>query len=295
MLPMLVSLAKYVIKVAPDRAAGAITRALAGWITPVVLLPAEQDAIKRAARLRYGERSRNAAWTWGSGPVVLLVHGWGGRAAQMAPLAEHISALGFHTVALDVTAHGDSPGRRASWEYFIRDIAALWRSLGDDVFACVGHSAGALTMMAARRRAGLSATRYVCVCAPSHPFPPIDAIRRRLAPRPAVLEGYKDYIARQFGSTWAELQAGWAFEGAGADTLLFYDEMDRFIDHREGDRIKSICSGVALVKTRAYGHRKILAAPELASTVGEFLTSSRKRTGAHEPGGSAFAAAANQR
>jgi pimeloyl-ACP methyl ester carboxylesterase len=279
---MLVSLGKYVIKAVPDGPAGAITRALAGWITPVPMLPAEQDAMKRAVRLHYGERRRNAAWTWGSGPVVLLVHGWGGRAAQMAPLAEHISALGFHSVALDVTAHGDSPGRRGRWEYFIRDIAALWGSLGDEVFACVGHSAGALTMMAARRLAGLSASRYVCVCAPSHPFPPIEAVRRRLAPRPSVLEGYKDYIARQFGTTWAELQAGWAFEGAGADTLLFYDEMDRFIDHREGDRIKGIRSGATLVKTRAYGHRKILAAPELASIIGEFLTSSRKGAGAHE-------------
>jgi pimeloyl-ACP methyl ester carboxylesterase len=273
---MLVSLAKYVINAVPDGAAGAITRALAGWITPVAMLPAEQNAMKRAVRFRYGERGRNAAWTWGSGPVVLLVHGWGGRAAQMAPLAEHICALGFRAVALDVTAHGDSPGRRGRWEYFIRDIAALWRSLGDEVFACVGHSAGALTMMAARRLAGLTADRYVCICAPSHPFPPIEAIRRRLAPRLAVVEGYKAYIARQFGTTWAELHAGWAFAGAGADTLLFYDEMDRFIGHHEGDRIKSICSGATLVKTRAYGHRQILAAPELASTIGDFLTSSRK-------------------
>src|SRR2546427_4662875 len=29
-----------------------------------------------------------SVWTWGHGPVVLLVHGWGGRGAQLARFVE---------------------------------------------------------------------------------------------------------------------------------------------------------------------------------------------------------------
>src|SRR4051812_35581367 len=29
-----------------------------------------------------------AAWSWGEGPTVLLVHGWEGRAAQLVPFVE---------------------------------------------------------------------------------------------------------------------------------------------------------------------------------------------------------------
>ena len=83
-----------------------------------------------------------------------------------------------------------------------------------------------------------------------------------------MLEHYKKYIAEQFETTWEELQAG---ANAGPDTLLFYDETDRFVDHSEGDRIQGLCPGAWLVKTSAYSHQKILASPELAQTLGAFL------------------------
>jgi len=223
----------------------------------------------QASRHIYGEG--NASWAWGDGPIVIFVHGWSGRAAQMAPLARYVASLGFRSVALDVTGHGDSPGRRTRWEYFFRDIAALSASLGEAVHAYVGHSAGGLTMMAARATKGIRARRYVCISAPSFPFPPIEVIRKKLDPRPSVLEGYKRYIAAQFQATWPELEAGRCYAGATSDTLLFYDETDRFIDHREGDRIKALCPGAHLVKTQAYGHQAILSAPELARDVGAFL------------------------
>jgi pimeloyl-ACP methyl ester carboxylesterase len=203
---------------------------------------------------------------------VVFVHGWGGRAAQMAPLALHVAKLGFRSVAIDVTGHGDSPENHTRWEYFLRDIAALSQSLHEDIYAYVGHSAGALTTMAARKVKGISAQRYVCICAPSFPFPPIRAIQEKLDPKQSVLDRYKDYIAWQFETSWQQLEAGSSYANAGSEMLLFYDEIDRYVSHSEGDRIKSLCPGARLIKTSTYGHSRILAAPELARAVGEFLT-----------------------
>jgi pimeloyl-ACP methyl ester carboxylesterase len=174
-------------------------------------------------------------------------------------------------VAIEVTGHGDSPKRHTRWDYFFRDIAASSQSLHEEVYAYVGHSAGALSMMAARALKGIHAQRYACICAPSFPFPPIDVIRKKLNPKEGVLEHYKKYIAEQFEATWEELQAGSSYADAGSDLLLFYDETDRFVDHSEGDKIQTLCPGAQLVKTRAYSHQQILAAPELAQAVGEFL------------------------
>jgi len=86
-----------------------------------------------------------------------------------------------------------------------------------------------------------------------------------------VVERCKDDIAQQFETTWEQLQAGSSYADAGADTLLFYDETDRFVRPSEGDRIQALCPGARLVKTSAYSHQKILAASELAQAVGEFL------------------------
>src|SRR6266704_5291675 len=266
---MLIKAAKFVINVVPEAMADSITRSLAAMTQRPPISSFEREAMAQANRMSYGES--NVAWVWGNGPLVMFVHGWSGRAAQMAPLALHVANLGFRSVAIDVTGHGDSPKRHTRWDYFLRDIAALSQSLQEEVYAYVGHSAGALSMMAARALKGIHARRYACICAPSFPFPPINVIQKKLNPKESVVEHYKKHIAGQFETTWEELQAGCSYANAGSDTLLFYDETDRFVHHSEGDRIQTLCPGAQVVKTRAYSHQEILAAPELARTLGAFL------------------------
>lgn len=268
---MLVSASKLLVRILPSPMAGQVIRSLASRTRRPKVHPVQQDAMARATVLRYGDSARNVAWSWGQGPTVVFVHGWNGRAAQLAPLAEGVSTLGFRCVAIDVTGHGDSQGTRTGWRHFIDDVAALSAALDDEIHAYVGHSAGGLAMMAARAIKGIRARRYVCVSAPSHPFPPIRAVRERLDPSPRLVSAYQDDIARQFDADWPQLESGHAFAGAGSDLLLFYDQADRFVDHAEGDRIQAWCRGARLIKSSGHGHTRVLAAAELEQAVGSFL------------------------
>jgi pimeloyl-ACP methyl ester carboxylesterase len=54
------------------------------------------------------------AWEWGTGPTVVLVHGWGSRAGRWATLAPSLLARRFRVITYDAPAHGTSPGRMAS-------------------------------------------------------------------------------------------------------------------------------------------------------------------------------------
>jgi hypothetical protein len=265
-------IARFLVGILPDRLAILVVRAMVRTQRPP-MTPPQQQALAQASQLRYGENQRNVAWSWGEGPLVVLVHGWNGRAAHLAPLAVSIAKLGFRCVAIEVTGHGSSPGNRTSWACFVEDIAALTRSLDQEVHAYVAHSAGGLTTMAARRLKGIRAKLYVCICAPSHPFPPINVIRKRLDPRPGVIDLYREFIARQFNTRWDTLASGCSYTGAGSDLLLFYDEADRFVDHAEGDRILKLCPGARLIKSNGYGHTKVLGSTELTQAVGAFLES----------------------
>jgi pimeloyl-ACP methyl ester carboxylesterase len=268
---MLITAGKCLNQLGPDWMALLVTRALAGLTQRQRATESQSLAMADAKPLPYG-RAR-LAWMWGAGPVVILVHGWGGSAAQMAPLARHLGALGFSAVALEVTGHGRAPKHHTSWSYFLDDLAELVQAITAPIFACVGHSAGALTMMAARELKSIRARRYVCVAAPSYPFPPINVIKKKLNPRQTVLEDYQRYIAEQFGTTWETLQTGRCYAAAGADTLLVYDETDRFVRHSEGDRLKALCPGATLLKTQRYSHQQILEAPEVLAAIGNFLAS----------------------
>jgi pimeloyl-ACP methyl ester carboxylesterase len=274
---MLSTLARSLVRTLPAPLALQVVTGLATRTQRPAVHVSQQPAMAAAHRLSYGPRRQHVAWTWTaapghtSPPLVVLVHGWNGRAAQMAPLAAHLAGLGFHCVALDVTGHGDSPGQRTAWRLFMHDLAALMATLAQPAHALVGHSAGGLAAMAARGVVGVQAQRYVAICAPSHPFPPVRAVRERLDPPPAVIERYQAHLARQFGTDWSTLQHGQAWSGAGHELLLYYDEADRYVDHREGDRIQAWCPGATLIKSRDQGHSRVLSSPDLHQAVGRFL------------------------
>src|SRR5262245_31035534 len=81
-------------------------------------------------------------WIWGEGPSVLLVHGWGGRGAQLAAFVPPLVAAGHTVVAFDGPAHGDSSGRRATLLDF-RDAVHAVASAASPVAGLVAHSLGA--------------------------------------------------------------------------------------------------------------------------------------------------------
>jgi len=117
---MLIEVAKFVINVVPDAMANSIIRSLAAMTQRPPISSFEQEAMAQASKMSYGENNKNVAWVWGDGPLVIFVHGWSGRAAQMAPLALHIANLGFRSVAIDVTGHGDSPKRHTGGTFFLK-------------------------------------------------------------------------------------------------------------------------------------------------------------------------------
>ena len=239
---------------------------------PLSLRQYKAMAQARALQLP-GCGSRPAAWSWGHdpAPTVMLVHGWGGCAAQLAPLAVHLARAGLRCVARDVTGHGHAPGARASLRHFVDDTAALAAVIEGTLLACVGHSAGGLAVAAARGIKGLHAQRYVCIGTPAAPTPDVRAMQRWLAPRPALLAAYAEHLAGHFGTSWQTMECGECFAGLGHDLLHVQDEQDRVVDPREADRIHAWCAGSTLLKTSGLGHTRVLESPQLAQATAAFL------------------------
>jgi pimeloyl-ACP methyl ester carboxylesterase len=115
-----------------------------------------------------------AAWSWGEGPTVLLVHGWEGRARQMLSLVEPLLAEGYRVVAFDLPAHGSSSGARVT----VLDMARALRAVAEAVTPVIGmhtslravvaHSlGGAATALAIHQ--GLAVERVVLLAPAAEP------------------------------------------------------------------------------------------------------------------------------
>lgn len=269
---MLIKATRHVFNIVPDRVGFPLLQRLSARVDRSPLNQQQQQAMDKARRFSIAGRP---AYSWGEGPLVLLVHGWAGRAGQMAPLAATLGQAGFRAVAFDVKGHGEAAGRSTSWSTFLRDIKAVSQGLDQPLHACVGHSAGALTLMASRHR-GLSAGRFVTICSPSHPFPALDFIRRILDPSDGVMEAYQRELGSQFGCTWEGLVDGYSYRGAGSETLLIYDVADKVVPPSEGDKLQRLFPLTNLARLGPAGHTRILSTPELGQSVLDFLSSGLK-------------------
>lgn len=269
---MITQAIKAVTRYLPDNFAFSVTTRLAARLVKLPLKERDCKALAQGRRFTFGSPKLRVGWSWGEGPTVVLVHGWGGRAAQMAPLAMRIASLGFRAIAFDATAHGESAGGRISFRNFVTDVGDLANFLKQDVYAYVCHSAGGLCTMAARKLIGIQASYYVCLNAPRAPYPPVKSIRRQLNPPPSLLRRYQDHFAAQFDNSWETLDSGAAFTYAHqGELMLVYDENDERVEHTDGDKISKLWPSATLIKTKGLGHQKILWSPEVIESIANFL------------------------
>src|SRR2546422_6504876 len=134
-----------------NRALSALAPALAARLAerlfltpPLTRRPAAEIDLLATARARpmhVGAR-RIETWVWGSGPRVLLVHGWGGRGAQLGALVGPLVARGFSVVTFDAPGHGASDSGLVTIPEMIGAIRAVAASRGP-LAGLIAHSVGA--------------------------------------------------------------------------------------------------------------------------------------------------------
>lgn len=174
------------------------------YVAPRILkrafAPAQRDARQTPADLGLPEEqvwlqsvngTRLHGWfipVEGRAPAVIVLHGWGGNAALMLPLAPYLHRAGFHTLFLDARNHGLSDHDRfTSMPRFAEDLEVAVGWLRDHpavtTVGVIGHSVGAGAAILSASR-GDSLDAVVSVSAPAHPG---DLMREQMATIPKPL------------------------------------------------------------------------------------------------------------
>lgn len=111
----------------------------------------------------------------GRAPAVVALHGWGGNAETLLPLAQPLHEAGFALLLIDARCHGQSDEDSfASMPRFAEDLghAIDWLNQRSDIalqaITAIGHSVGAAaSLLAASRRDDIAAV--VSIAAFTHP------------------------------------------------------------------------------------------------------------------------------
>ena len=217
---------------------------------------------------------RIAAWDWGEGPSVLLAHGWDGYAAQLSSFVEPLVNAGFHVLAFDQPAHGQSSGSSATAIDFADALTAIARRL-TRVHAVVGHSLGATSTALALSR-GLEVDRVALIAPAAAVTPFALQLARALRLPPARQQGMLAALGRRVHTDLAELDLVRLAPTLRTPALILHDPDDQQVAFAHGRDISAAWPGARLVPLAGLGHFRPLRDREVVRKVVEFVSESRR-------------------
>lgn len=218
-----------------------------------------------------------AVYEWGpsGGEVVVLAHGWDGRASQFAPLVRELVADGHRVVAFDAPAHGASAGRGTYLLDWVHALHAVQDRRGPFA-AVIGHSFGGLATLVAVGQ-GVAADRVVTVAAPADAEQLLTAFRASLGLDERTAAELRARFSRRYfpggDDPFTTLSPLHHPLPRGSQLLLVHDESDRLVPFTEMARIAAVHPGARILATKGLGHTRILRSDAFLDAVHEFLTS----------------------
>jgi pimeloyl-ACP methyl ester carboxylesterase len=230
------------------------------------------------ARVELDGRALHAL-TWGAGPPVYLVHGWGGRSEQLGAFVEPLLAAGHRVVAFDGPSHGASPaGSHGPRSTTIPELADALRAAAAEhgsPHAVIAHSMGAAAAAHAVRT-GLRPAALVLLAPTADPRWVLDGFVRQIGAGPRVRAGLERAIVRRVGLPWETFDvASLAHALAVPPTLVVHDSADREVGPEHGRAIADAWPGARLLATEGLGHRRLLRDPAVIEEAVRFVTGAR--------------------
>lgn len=214
--------------------------------------------------------------SYGDGPVVYLVHGWGGRGAQLGAFVGPLVNRGFRVVTFDGPSHGDSdPGRfgaRSSTGTEMGQALDAVAARFGPAHAVVAHSMGAVATTLALRDGWLGTERLALVAPMVRVAPYLDAFQRMLGFGRRTRRRLEDRTSRRVGIPVDEFD----LEAIGADVmpanvLVVHDRQDKETSYADSVGLTRTFPQAVLHTTDGLGHRRILDDDEVVRIVADFV------------------------
>lgn len=210
-------------------------------------------------------------YMWGEGPVIVLVHGWEGRATNLGAFVPPLVEKGYRVVSFDGPAHGNSPGKRTNLVDFGEAIREVIKEIGT-VHGIIGHSFGAAsTILALIKRPKPAVEKIVLVGSPSE----LQDVIGRFA---TFLNLPEQVIRNMYGGLYILTGKPVEFFSVRArapslkiPALVVHDRTDQEIPFSDAEKIVSEWSEATLMATEGLGHKRILREPRVVEKVVKFL------------------------
>ncbi len=208
----------------------------------------------------------------GEGPLLIFVHGWGGRAAQMLDLAQAAARKGYRAVAIDAPGHNTDERRTSDGFQIAAALEAVETTFGPSE-AVIAHSLGAMATVMAFDDRPPRAVVWLAPVLDVRDSLKVFSHRAKLAPW--TTRSLRRRVERFIGDWWPALTAGAQTNLPGANLLIVHDPDDPDADFELSAALTHRRPDTRLVEAPGTGHNLLLRDPDVISKVVHFLDEAR--------------------
>ena len=235
--------------------------------------PWEREAETNGRRVLLGDGV--SAIVWGQGAPVLMMHGWEGRATQMAGFIEPLTGMGYQPISLDAPAHGKSEGDRSSLPRFVDAMFKVQREFGHFA-AVIGHSMGGGSALYAISE-GLQTDKLVSIAGPADFLHVSTRFARFVGLGRSGTEKFLRYVEQIAGISFEQMELASRAAGLDLPTLLVHDRNDAEIPFDDAQFLSAAMPDACLYATENLGHRRIMRSSLVISAVANFIALDKQR------------------
>jgi esterase/lipase len=222
-----------------------------------------------------------ALYSWGQGPAVLLVHGWGGRGSQLEEFIDPLVEAGYQVLAFDAFAHGDSSGKSTNVMEFVSIIQDIEKRTGG-FDAMIAHSLGGMAAVLAIKR-GVAAQKIITINSPVSVDFIFTAFAAQINASSKSVGYISDFIEKITRMSIDEFSADQFISGSQVQGMIIHDTDDKEVPVDQAYSLHQSWENSTLTLTHRLGHRRILRDSRTISNIMRFLNSRVKQDAVQIP------------
>jgi pimeloyl-ACP methyl ester carboxylesterase len=213
-----------------------------------------------------------ATYRWpGSGPAVLLVHGWEANASRWLPAVAYLRQHDFDVIAFDAPAHGHSTGRMLPFDQYAAAIGTVVAHY-PAVRTLIAHSFGVVgSAFYLTNGAPTALQKVVFIGGPNRALDALAGFATILGlparSHPHIIRN----LERRMGVPAEQVSVGYTMRDNPLPALIVHDRDDAIVPYEAALNITAGWPRATLLTTEGLGHRRILAAEQVLAEIVAYL------------------------
>lgn len=211
-----------------------------------------------------------ATYRFGSGPAIILVHGWAARGMQLSDLVLPLVERGHSVVVYDQPAHGESTLRSTNIFKFVYSLKRVIEH-EKNVVGLVGHSMGCTAISA-----NLQWFPWIQKVALMAPHANLETeMMGWITSRGLTTEMVRSLVSwleTRYELSFSKINLDQVGSAVSSDVLLIHDEDDDATNVKNSVKLAGIIPGAELFTTQGLGHYRMVRDPLIRGRIVDWMT-----------------------